>query len=489
MHAGGASRWWSFAKIPYALMAVATLWCGWLNLRNALAIVRQVHPVEYGEGPILFHALRLTEHLPLYLPPGQWPSIFAPYGPVGYGLVALCVHFFGVSFAAPRMMVVASAAGVAILVALLLRHLTRSWILALAFGPMFLCLMPTQTWMALLRFDLVGLFFSLAGFVVFAINRKLWPLAAVLMVLAIFCKVTLLSAPAACVLWLLVRREWRPAAKFAGLGLGLIAVGFALSQFGMGGAFFFHMFKTHPDEFTWAHYHEIMRPMLAKEAYLPLLALPCLLLLKSRDSMLLAALYVCVSTASTITAGDSGSADNHLLEWSAVLCLAGGLAAHQLLQSKSWRYAGLALALVLPIVCSRYAVDWAQSAYKDSSGCGATAAYLRSRGEMVFSEDVGDLVLTGKRVYLSDPFIEAQLAMRRNWPEPYLLQALRSGSVDAVLTSCELDHCAKLERWSPAVTNEILRNFRLARAFRCPDAYFAYEPVRGEQPSGPAATP
>ena len=126
MNAGPSSRLWSYARFAYALMAVATLWCSWLNLGNALRIAHQVHAVEYGEGPILFHAVRLLQHQPLYPPPQQLPSILAPYGPVGYGLVALCIRFFGISFVAPRMLVVGSAVGIALLLVLLLRNLTRS---------------------------------------------------------------------------------------------------------------------------------------------------------------------------------------------------------------------------------------------------------------------------------------------------------------------------------------------------------------------------
>lgn len=99
----------------------------------------------YGEGIVLAAATRVARGLSPYPPiTQQLPYVINVYGPVPYYLGALCVKLFGVSFAAPRILVAASAAWCAALIALLLRHWGVTPPVCAAFGLLYLAMGPAQ---------------------------------------------------------------------------------------------------------------------------------------------------------------------------------------------------------------------------------------------------------------------------------------------------------------------------------------------------------
>src|SRR5205085_5019562 len=112
-------------------------------------------------------------------------------------------------------------------------------VLAGAFGALYLSLPVVQMWMPILRVDLLALAFTLAG--VYCCLR--WPrlpeVAALCFAAALLTKYTFVAAPAACFLYLWLRRERRNAARLAFAVFGFAAAAFAATQWSSGGHFAF----------------------------------------------------------------------------------------------------------------------------------------------------------------------------------------------------------------------------------------------------------
>jgi len=185
-------------RVEYLLVAVALV--GVLDtLRFAVYYIPLRFAVNFEEGNQLLAALRIARGQGPYPAVGGPPYIVNPYGPVFYYADASLVRWFGRSFTAPRLLVLASAFAVALFVILLLKRWTGSWTVALGFGLSFLAVRLVRDWSHVVRVDIFGLALAMAGLYVFARGRSLlWP--ALLFLLALNTKITLLAAPVACFL-------------------------------------------------------------------------------------------------------------------------------------------------------------------------------------------------------------------------------------------------------------------------------------------------
>ncbi|MGB9104702.1 MAG: hypothetical protein WCC59_08090, partial [Terriglobales bacterium] len=221
----------------------------WRVLGAALALrAHALSPFQfdYGEGNVLATLARIAHGLTPYPDPRAFPNAIDPYGPVGYYLLAIPVKLFGVALLAPRMLVIASVVAICVLLALTIARTTRSVAAAVIFGAIYAALPLVAGMGALLRVDLVGLALSVGGLYVFCrgvtglatedtedknqenllrVSSSVSSVAslsllasAALFVAAVYCKHSLLAAPAACTLYLVARRRWREAANFAGAG-------------------------------------------------------------------------------------------------------------------------------------------------------------------------------------------------------------------------------------------------------------------------------
>jgi hypothetical protein len=376
------------------------------------------------------------------------------------------------------------------------------------FGAAYAALPLVQGMGALLRVDLVGLALSVAGVYVFCrgaasglatedtedkneedflrVSSSVSSVAnlslltsAVLFVAAVFCKHSLLAAPAACTLYLVARRRWREAANFAGFGAALGVSAFALAEWLTGGFFAEHLFLTHPDPFSWNSYAlRITRLAIGAS---PLLALAVVRIIWElrRRQLSVVAWWFLLATITAITAGKQGSGWNHFLEWAAALCLCAGLG-WDVVRRARW-------ATVLFTTCVAAMLIWpAQSMFDWSNGlqqCPQAYAYIRTHaGDRVLSENVSALLLGGKTVWVLDPFVYSQIVMHGTWRDDVIEPRLRSRWFDMVVTRGDYTGSPGalqrgVERFSAGMLQGLAANYRVVRTFQCTDANVVFEPL------------
>lgn len=478
---------------------------------------------DYGEGNVLATLVRIAHGLTPYPDPRAFPNAIDPYGPVGYYLLTIPVKLFGVSLLAPRMLVIASVVAICVLLALIIARATRSIAAAVIFGAAYATLPLVVGMGALLRVDLVGLALCVGGLYVFCRGlatdteedgAKALPIArtdsdeienrqstidnslhrsssassvaslsllvsTALFVAAVFCKHSLLAAPAACTLYLVAHRHWRQAANFAGAGAALGVAAFGIAEWITGGFFAEHLFLTHPDPFSWNSYALRITRLAIGAAPLLAMAAVCIIGELRRKKLSVASWWFLLATMTAITAGKQGSGWNHFLEWTAALCLCAGLGwdvAKRVRPAAVLFAAWLAVMLVWPAPSM---FDWSNGLQQ----CPEAYAYIRAHaGDRALSENVSALLLGGKTVWVLDPFVYSQITMHGRWRDDVIEPRLRSRWFDMVVTRRDYTQSPDalrlgVERFSAGMVQSLQANYRVTRSFQCTDANVIFEPL------------
>jgi hypothetical protein len=241
---------------------------------HATHLLTYPYPLDYGEGPLLTQVQLLRSGVPiwnLYADPAQPPYAVVNYPPVyhlpasiggvgghggnhggGHGGAALQVG---------RVISLVSALGILVALWMLLREpgtknqepsvVGRFSVLGSRFLTVlaFLALPIVREWSVVMRVDMLGVCLGLWGLVIvqqYADRRAvLW--ATPLLLLSLYVKPSLIAAPAATCVWLLLR-DWRRALLLTtalGISGGLV---FALLQFASGGWFSVHVLTANVNE-------------------------------------------------------------------------------------------------------------------------------------------------------------------------------------------------------------------------------------------------
>ena len=461
--------------------------CASLCIVDAVNALRAPVQLDYEEGNILNAGLRIVGGLTPYPDPHGWPVVLNPYGPLSYLLVAALVKTFGVSFTAPRVVIVLCGVGVAGILFMLLRHFGCSRRTAVGFAALFLCISVIRYWIVLLRVDMIGLVLALAGLCVFFLWPNRWLLATALFVAALFVKYTFLAAPATCALLLITKKEWKRLGLMAGTGVGLVLAGFLAAQAWSRGNFTFHMIQTHHDPYRLSSYFEELRDLFWDIPALCGLAALGLSGDAWRRRLSPAGLYLLMALVAALTRGKQGSNSNHILEVAAAVCLCAGITWKVLADWLKARGAALVSSLLLAGLAAALLANFSlQFRTVDSSGCREAYAYLQTKGNRVLSENVGVLLLSGKPVLLSNPYVYTQLATRSGWSDEPLRERLRRGDFDVViLQDREEGTFAPSERWTRGVLSDIQQNYHLEKQFDCDEAELFFLPGGQTHTVGP----
>jgi hypothetical protein len=466
------------------LQCLMTFWSGF-------RAVPALHQMDFGEGPVLAAGVRAAQGLAIYPPATRIPHIINVYGPVPYYLVALCVKLFGVSFTAPRILVVVSGIWCATLIALLIRHWGGAPHVGLAFGLLYLTRPVVCQWLFVLRVDLIGLAFSLTGLYLFTKPRR-WHLSIPFFVAGLFCKFVLVSAPLACFLYAVLRRETRKAVWFAASSLAMGALAFLWAQHETAGWFAFHTVWSllgHPYSLSGA-YHAV-RDHLATDYYLVVLAIALGYYSRSRRNLWLPLIYLGATFLTLFAIGKKGANSNYFLEWEAALCLTAGVA-YQLLRAHADRrsiVSALLPATLAALVVANTPAPYLIGEGYSYSGCPQAYGYVRnSPGERILSENIGAVLVAGKFPLVSDPFAWTREVVDSGWPDTDIINLIRSRQVELIVLAHDVrtvEADSSQERWPKSVAEAIEHNYQLVRTFDCAAANFVYQPeTPPRQPGG-----
>ena len=478
-----AGNWHSrLLRCAEYVMAACVIAAAVLTVWQAVGEARLPFQLDYEEGNILNAAVRVSSGQTAYPDPQAYPNALNPYGPIGYWLAAECVRVAGLSFTLPRLVALLCGIAIALLLVLLTRRWSGSTLLAVAFGLYFIANGVTRAWMPLLRVDLLAIALSLAGLWLCARSEgRAWLPCSVTFALALFVKYTALAAPAACVLYLLTRREFRRASLLAGTLAALCLAGFAWMQAATGGLFFFHMFRTHPDPYT---FRRLFGIFILVEPSVVALA-PMLLaffLTRARRNLFVLLYLLCSIGVVMMTGGKAGSFINHFLEPIAACLLAAALG------YKSWAESPRAPRLLplMPLLAGLVALYLSDAFTHDArvvplnvSACPAVYQLVReSPAKFVLSENVGALVLAGREPWVSNPFVLNQLVRHHELPADPLEQMLaqRKFGMIVLTNDPETMQMAGSTRWWPRLVRLMDANYRVARIYDCAEANVVLEP-------------
>jgi len=456
-------------------LALAIVVCIVLSFKSVYSRLVLPFQIDYEEGNVLNAGLRIVEGQTPYPPPGSFPYIFNPYGPVGYLVSAVGIKVFGLGLLGPRVLIFIAGLAVVFLIAILINSFGGRWDAGILLAVAYFCLPLVSFWLTLLRVDFLAISFSLLGLCLFANFPKAWWVAAVLFGLAILTKQTAVAAPAAVVLELLLQKRF-----VRGLALGAIISTVVLGCLLTGGAnFVFAFFKSHPDPYSLGQAFRF--GFIAAHGSMLILAITAYAIffgLKWTPKSRLGWLYVLMCCFSSLSGGKLGSNMNHYLEWTAAVCILGGVALSALLEKEEPLAKPFAIALVALTFVFAINLQRNFAIFENQKGCPEAYAFIRSYvGQKVVSEEVTSLVLGGKEVLVSNPFVLTQLGDSINWQAGSLQDLTEKKYFDAIVLGGTIDNYIENKGgWPQGMLLAMESHYRPYRYFQCEHARVAYIP-------------
>lgn len=460
-----------FCLVVFALSAVV---CGVFAVAHNAHRARIFHQLDYEEGNILNTAVRINHGLTPYPDPHQWPVVINPYGPLPYYLVAGVVHFSGPSFGPPRDLIITAAVICALLIGLLIYHFARSMLLSAGFAGIFLSHQLTQAWMPVLRVDFIVLAVVLLGLYCFVRFPKHWPVALVLLALAVFSKFSFLAAPCACFCWFLVQRKWKQAIQFAIGGCALLAFFFGTATLVTRG-FAYDVFMTEGSPIDWSNLVRNYQLAVRSDPIIVGLAFAALVWALATKRFQFPVLYAIFALLESFTAAKVGSNMNHLIELLGALCILSGWFVGQMLERAD---ATSLTAAVATAALGIYALLYLPNAPIAAPIPGCVPVYewaAQVNSDRILSDNVGLLVVSKKTVWVSNPFAYLLLSNSGKAPDAPLQERIRNKWFDYIVLG-DLPQNPST-RWSPAVRNLITQNYVLIARSSCRESFWVYAPA------------
>lgn len=444
-------------------------------VRHAEIALNYPYPLNYGEGPLLDQAVRLTRGENIYRADlTQPPYTITNYPPVYVLAQAPFVNTVGAAFWYGRLISLISTLVAAVCLGVIARAVTKDVIAGIAAGVAFIAIPYIFHWSIMARIDALALALSLAGLALVAqFPRRTWALigAALLLSLAAYTRQTyLLAAPLAAFAWLWARTNVTRALGF-GVLVGSLVIGvFAMLVVATQGGIFFHIVTANVNRLDFAlveyYINEIAQALpiflIGAGAYLLIGAAA------GRPAWWLIAAYLLGATGTALTISKIGSDVNYLWEFSAALCLAAGgligMFAHW-----SWGFVPRALLLVALAAGIVMAADFSAAKYqpilearvRDPERMDRLIETIRTTDTPILAdESIGLLVMNGKPL-LFQPFEMSELARAGVWDESAFIAALERGDYPLVMQyNPALNPNLRFERWTDAMLRAINNHYR-----------------------------
>ncbi|MGC9469252.1 MAG: hypothetical protein ACP5HS_11720 [Anaerolineae bacterium] len=444
------------------------------------------YPLDYGEGPLLDQAMRLSRWENIYPHDlSSPPFTISNYPPLYVALLAPVVGLFGPHLVFGRALSVVAALAAALFIGLIIETNTGRRLAAWASGLSFLVFPYTAQWAPLMRVDLVALALSLAG--LYVISR--WHDArfglvgtAALLIAAAYTKQSYaLVGPLAAFVWVWHKLGWRTALKLAGMVAIPGVLLFLLLTLTTRGGFFLNVITANANAFDVNVV--VDRALSLLETAPVMIFLAGLVLFLGLGNIPLAPLlvpYLVGSLATAATIGKVGSNVNYLLELAASLSLCGGAvlswshlkSTHETSEPPTlWRapvYAAVAVAVAVQIGLLTRAtltgpaeqVKWRTKTKTELDHLARTIE--RAQGPVIADEYMALIPLQGRRLYLQ-PFEMTQLAESGHWDQTPLLEQIQAQTFTAIMIHHFPDTAVYRTRWTPEMLASIEANYIASR--------------------------
>lgn len=452
------------------------------------------YQLDYGEGIVLWFTQQLAHGAPIYHALPDPPFVTANYPPVALLFAALFYPLFGDSYIMGRWLNLAAALVIAAFIFRFVRDQRIDEITSsrrarqgaallsalLFFGSTFI-----YHWVPLFRVDLIGLAFTIPG--VFFVWRwekdqgrrtkderratddgrrttdderrtpfvlRHWSfviLALLFFLLALYTKHTLIAAPMAAILALLIK-DRRAGIVFA-LALGLIGGAiYVAMEVATGGGWSFGLLAANATVWSLPIFLKLVTNFgLTYGVLLVLAAWAWWSRVRARQIGVLE-IYGFAALLGTALAGREGAWENYFLEAVTMVCVFAGFSIARLMNTPMrWRWALPALLLVqLALFWNEHDPRLAQQLFDQARmGNAQVAPLVRAASGPIISEDMGLLVTNGKPIeYYTFPY--STLARAGRWDQHWEIENLRAGRFPLVIllqgTREDVDHFGNFTR-------------------------------------------
>ncbi len=399
------------------------------------------YSLDYGEGPMLDHSVRLAQGENIYrIDLDSPPYVIANYPPLFMLVQVPLLRATQPALWYGRLISLASAAATAVLLGLTVYGLSRDRFAAIVGSLVFLSIPYVAYWSGLDRVDSMALMLSWAGlYVIVQWPNRRWALVptALLLVAAAFTRqTTWLAALLAAIAWLSHRRLHGRAAVLTAtvgaLGLALLLVLNALS----GGGFFFSVVGANVNEFGWARLLGYLSKMVRHMPYLLAGSLLAVLLAgrDRRPARWLLGTYLTAGGLAALLAGKIGSNVNYFFELSAALSLAMGLLLAWLPRRTWRRVAGMTLLAAQVGILTRWSrSDFAIPSAEEQAALATLEQELRTADDPVLADEQSGLLPVNGRALYMEPIGMTNLAKSGRWNEEPFLEEIRARAFSLIL--------------------------------------------------------
>ncbi len=448
MHA----RWaWRVYSAVAAVLAFVVLW-------NWLWAVALRGPVLYGEGAVAHAAILARDGLEYTSGAryGNVPPIFtaANYPPLYF-------HLAGIGddpFVTGRILSIAATLLVAGAIAW--RARSGGWLVAGALALAWLGSVPVMQWGLALKPDLLALALTVGATLALARARPLPLIAGALIGVAVMAKPTALLPGVA----LLAYVAWRdPLGGTRGLVGGL---GGAIAVTLFTSSSLDNAFKVHVIDWNALPWRPELAAPLVLIALL-VLAVPIVTVVAARAGGGAVGAYLVGAIGVLLLGGREGATVNYFLDLSAALALAAATIAPRLSLSAGYPVASIAQLALGVVLLNPFPTTPSLLAPTGKWGDSFPIAYVRDFvSGTVLAEDSGLLVANGREPLVDDLFLWSRnYATGKSFLEgPRLLQAVRAGQFDAIVSEVELERIGvgpgyERQRWHPDLVAAVLERY------------------------------
>jgi hypothetical protein len=475
-----------------ALCGLAALPLLWRSSMRLAALLSYPYPHDGLEGTLSYEAGLLRAGQPLYQPLELHRFVSAPYPPLHPLLLGFVAQIAGPHiFWGGRLLSLVAALGVALLIVLIIRNCSGSWLAGMLGAALFLSAPPVLLWATRIKPDMLALLWTALGLYLAArairspdADPPLWGLigAAICFVLAFYTKQTAIAAPLAVGLALLVLdlRGVRVGARTGYIGrlplrrrtvafgltyLILLASTLLLLDAVTSGQFSFHTLVMH-GRASWSPY--LLAKFVALLApYWPALLLGLALLLRAiRDErVLVPACYLLLVPLSLIGAGKTGANHNHLLESLLALALAAGIAVGW--AAEVWPRQLLAAALLglfaIQLVLAYQPQPWYASELVPADSPERYLTFIRNTPGEILADDVALLYMLGRPLRYDDPSGMGPVAFSGVWDQRGLVEEISQRRFSAIMipVNVEKEPFDAAGRWTPEMLLAIREHYQL----------------------------
>ncbi len=487
---------------PAALVGALVI-CG-VALRTLVLFLAAMLPAigdpveyDYGEG-IVWQQMRQMFDGRGYGPIDSFPSIVFHYPPVYHAVTWAVARLGGFDeLAAGRGVSLAATLGIALLLGLIAARLARvptraaGLVCGLAACVAALGFPPVMLWARVMRVDMLACALSLGGFylAMLALRRpRLIHLAALAFVAGVYAKQTMVAAPAAVFLVLLVLR---PRLALAGIATSVAAglIVMATLSVETHGGFIRHIFIYNINRLALSR---LLRAAAVIAFQTPYLALALYALLGiARDlarvcegargwagvrdrlagdplsiQRLMLVAYLVVTTPMLAMIAKVGASVNYLIEWMLVVSVFVGLSIREIAgaafpsrDGAGDRRPRLPILLMLPVALVFQATMMAGMrlegpvhSARRAAALAALSARIRAADRPVISDNMVLLIRSGKEV-VWEPAIFEELARTRFYDERPFVQKVRRRDFAFFLTNGARGSDLFDQRYTPAVAD------------------------------------